>query len=302
MDFYAFYLFRPQPNEDPLKAAQAMFPSHMKSFQHSMDLLKHEPHEAPKPPVDVVDPDMDDMEGAGAVPVDEKELIREGLATMKFELSQALVNRNPELHYPEAVQIAVQVGTPLEKACRPFRELTLRAEATNDIRIDLFDFGARISVPYAIIGDEVRQIFGEVWEYIHILKRSHDYLAYDPQLGRMIRNTADMILAMTGYEYLYAEQLRAEGKAKGLFPENADEILPDDATQKIRMDHLLSPGYPTHPTASSPTPEGGADDERRRFDDKGHGSVAAGTGAGYQPATPSDHSSSPSRKSWWKFW
>lgn len=293
---YVFYLFRPQPGDDPLKTVQAMFPPHQKPAQHSMNPLKHDPQEAPKAPTGVVDPDLDDPETLLEGQIEEGDKIRDGLAKMKFDLSQLLTSRNPELQYPEAVQIAVQVGTSLESACRPFRELSLRAAATNEVRIDLFDFGARISIPFAIIGDEVRQIFGEVWEYIHLLKRANDYLAYDPQLGRMIKNTADMILAMTGYEYLYSEHLRAESKAKGLLPEDADEYLPDDATQPLRESHIDSPGVNEieTPPPSNITPNPSA---------VAAASAAVSSVSRPQPQSPADDPSlAAPRKKKWLFW
>ncbi|GAB4315831.1 MAG: hypothetical protein Kow0059_08090 [Candidatus Sumerlaeia bacterium] len=260
-----------------------------------MDSFIHDPGEAPRIPAGLVDPDLDDPEAILEHQISENDHIREGLARFKFDLAQVLTSRNPELQFPEAVQIAVQAGASLESACRPFRILTLRAAATNDVQIDLFDFGARISIPFAVIGDEVRQIFGEVWEYINVLKRAADYLAYDPQLGRLIKNTADMILAMTGYEYLFTEQLKA--KKRAVARSDSSDPIGDDVTQPLRPDRLKSSGLENNSPSADPLLSNAAEGVSAAPVEPDSPQAGAP-----EPRSATSAAATPARKSWWKFW
>jgi hypothetical protein len=244
---YVMYLFRPVRDVDPFETARQMFPPSIDISRHTMDVVGWSVNATP-PTAYLLGPRaFDDEDEGGGEPIqkdiNEVEMIQEGVSQRKFELAEALKSRNPELKYQEAIQMAVDVGMSLEQACRPFRVIELSAKATNNVRIEIFEHTVRISIPYAHIGDEVRQIFGEIWEYINILKREAKYFTYDPQMGRLIKNTADMILSMTLYEHKYAEKLKMERqqiKKDDVIqqPENPS----NDSTQPLRPERALSPG------------------------------------------------------------
>ena len=107
---------------------------------------------------------------------------REETERLKRRLVGALQARNPRLEPSE-----------FERGI----ELT---DETTGMQITLCDDRADITVPYWHDGDEAKRAMDEVRDFIEILFREAGYVAYDPQLGRIVNPERDLGEAIPGYE------------------------------------------------------------------------------------------------------
>jgi hypothetical protein len=129
---------------------------------------------------------------------------------LKRRLSEALVAADKALK-PfrfDHKKIAQIRKIPVEQARQDVRHIELTDEA-NGIQIVLFDDQAAITVPYWHSGETARRVFERILGHIRIIARESGYVAFDPQLGKVIDPDADLDLMLTAYEPI-VQQLKTE--------------------------------------------------------------------------------------------
>ena len=112
----------------------------------------------------------------------------------KRRLSTALINCNPGLS-PFAFEydkLAELEGITEEEARVRHRHIELNGAIDgNGIQIMLFDDSASITVPHRHTAEQSKVVFGEVWQYLHILEKEGGFRTFDPQLGRVLELSKD---------------------------------------------------------------------------------------------------------------
>lgn len=113
---------------------------------------------------------------------------------LKRRIADALIAHNPKLEvfqfrYDE---IAKFEKISVEEARLKYRHLELNGpeESCNGVQITLFDDEASITVPFWHEGEKAADTFREIWSYLEIINREAGYLAYDPQIDRIIDPSA----------------------------------------------------------------------------------------------------------------
>lgn len=162
---YDLYLFRPKAGVDPLETAEQLFSEGSEEINPGL----------PQP---------------------EKE-------KQKRDLADALIKLNPELEvFPFDFQAIAKLQSITEDEARlRFRHLELNgAEDGNGIQITLEDDSASIAVPYWHVGEKARDAFKEIWSYLSLLKKEAGFVAYDPQVEKILDLTSDMPEVVAVYE------------------------------------------------------------------------------------------------------
>jgi hypothetical protein len=156
---YDFHLFRRVAGEDPLTTAQA----------ESED-------EDSKPR----DPDAE---------------------RIKKTVADALVAQHPRLCKFDYEKIARLHHISAAEAWRRYRHIELNGPAYgHGIQITLFDHRASIRLPYWHADPVVaKAAMAEVWGYLQTLCREGGFLAYDPQLGRLLVLSHGYVDAIASY-------------------------------------------------------------------------------------------------------
>ena len=161
---YDFWLFEPIPDEDQLTTA--------------IRLMEESEQE-----LDARDPDP------------KAEVRKKALAT-------AIIRQNPEIR-PFSLQydqIAEIQKITVEEARKKFRYIELNGpEDGNGIQVVLHDDSATIAVPYWHLGAQANAVFEEIWEYLRVIKDVAGYVAYDPQLDRILDLERDLKETLNAY-------------------------------------------------------------------------------------------------------
>jgi hypothetical protein len=149
-------------------------------------------------------------------PVPEKE-------TLKKRLAAALIKKNPNLEPFKFgfKDVAEMLGTSEEEAELRWRHIELNGpEDGNGIQITLYDDTASITIPYWQEGEKAESTFREVWDYIEVFRSEAGYVAYDPQLERVVSRISDMpdVLRSYGRGRRVVEKLSNELHAKAQKP------------------------------------------------------------------------------------
>lgn len=149
---YDFRLFKRKTGEDPLVTAHA---------------------DSDGPPTTTPDP--------------QKEALKHRVAT-------ALIVHNPQLEIFQFDYdaIAKTRKVSVEEAHLKYRHLELNSPSagTNGIQITLYDDEASVTVPYWHDSAKASDTFREIWGYLKIVCRETGYLAYDPQIDRLLDTAA----------------------------------------------------------------------------------------------------------------
>jgi len=156
---YDFHLFRRVAGEDPLTTAQA----------ESED-------EDSKP----LDPDAE---------------------RIKKTVADALVAQHPGLSKFDYEEIARLHHISAAEAWRRYRHIELNGPAYgHGIQITLFDHRASIRLPYWHADPVIaKEAMAEVWGYLQTLCREGSFLAYDPQLDRVLVLSHGYVDAIASY-------------------------------------------------------------------------------------------------------
>jgi hypothetical protein len=80
------------------------------------------------------------------------------------------------------------------------QQILLQATGTfSGIDIYLFEETAALHVPYWHTGERAAETIAELWEYMRIIQHEADYVAYDPQLDRMLDLAHDQPAVLRAY-------------------------------------------------------------------------------------------------------
>ena len=163
---YDIYLFRLDPGTDRCAALESLFPEEL----------------------DGVDPMP-----APADPLKEER---------KRHLADILMEINPDLEafVPDYGEIVRALGITEEDARSRFRGLELNGpEEGNGIQITLNDDSVAITIPFWHTGDEAQAVFREIWSYLTAIEREAGFIAFDPQLDRVLDLEQDSNAALSAY-------------------------------------------------------------------------------------------------------
>lgn len=118
---------------------------------------------------------------------------------VKRKIADALIARFPDLseHVFDFDEIAKLHKMPVPEARERFRYVELTdLSPGGGLQITLFDTRASVTVPFWYEGDAARTHFQRVWECIDLICGEANYEAFDPQLDRVISQSAfDDVLA-----------------------------------------------------------------------------------------------------------
>ena len=96
-------------------------------------------------------------------------------------------------HTPTARPIGAQASVGLAQ------QIVLEAGTDSGIDICLFAETAALQVPYWHTGEQAARTIAELWGYLAIMVRQADYVAYDPQLDRMLDLAQDQPAVLRAY-------------------------------------------------------------------------------------------------------
>ena len=146
------------------------------------------------------DPDVTaqrDSEEFGSTPPDPQK------EALKRKIADALIAHNPKLEISrfDYDALAKHEKISVEEARSKYRHVELNEleEDCNGIQITLFDDEASVTVPFWHEGDEARETFRKIWDYLEIISRESGYLIYDPQIDRVIEPSAGFDAALACY-------------------------------------------------------------------------------------------------------
>jgi hypothetical protein len=147
--------------------------------------------------------DVDDVEAVAVA-------VNPGIATPESEARkeatvQALRQVDPTLTLsPKNYRaIAAFERVSVEEAARRHRDIELNQPGPPEgmgVQITLLDDSARVSLPYWYRGDAARRAFGIVSRHARAISETAGYVAYDPQLGRVLASEQDVVEAIAKYE------------------------------------------------------------------------------------------------------
>jgi hypothetical protein len=162
---YDLYLFKPRVGIDPLETIEELFSEES----------------------DEINPGLPNLE---------KE-------SRKRSIANALINLNPQLEiFPFGFrELAEMEGISEDEAKIKFRHLELNgADDGNGIQITLYDDAADVTVPYWHSGAEAEKVFNEIWSYLKIIESESGFVAYDPQLEKILNLSTDLPEVMEIYK------------------------------------------------------------------------------------------------------
>ena len=160
---YGFYLFKPPPGEDPLRAA----------------------HTRLEAETDVVTPTSLRI-----------------AARRNARLVEALIAHDPALRsvVMGAPPADGGGGSTSESEVRALSLMLDEPRGGFGIEVNLFDGMAAVKLPYWHTGARAEDALKKVWEYLSIIQREADYVVYDPQLDRILDLAHDLPAVLTAYE------------------------------------------------------------------------------------------------------
>ncbi|HKE18804.1 MAG TPA: hypothetical protein VKB80_28205 [Kofleriaceae bacterium] len=96
--------------------------------------------------------------------------------------------------------IASELGINLEQAALRFQHVELNGpQGGNGIQVIVAGATVSITVPYWHTGPQAEDVFAEIWVYLQVLARE-GFVAYDPQLDRMLDLATDRPAALAIYD------------------------------------------------------------------------------------------------------
>jgi hypothetical protein len=121
-------------------------------------------------------------------------------AELRDRLITALQARNPNLppfnfDYDKIAQ-AMKITADEARARFQHVELT---DLNTGLQITLYAEAATITVPYHHSGAKADVVFREIWDHLDTLRREVGYVAYDPQLSRVVETEDDRVAALATY-------------------------------------------------------------------------------------------------------
>lgn len=152
--------------------------------------------------------------------------------TLKRRAADALIARHPELRICQFPydRIAQFEHISIEEARRRHRHLEINSpEGGNGIQIILRDDEASVTVPFWHAGRKAADTFGELWDYLEIIRRETGYAIFDPQIGRIFDPAAGCGEALAHYNGI-VRQVRATQPVNGEerhFPEIRELAAPE---------------------------------------------------------------------------
>jgi hypothetical protein len=121
----------------------------------------------------------------------------------KRAIAAALIQADPTLRISafEFAEIAALQGVSETEARRANRHLELDAglESRTGIQITLFDDTAALTVPYWHHDAAMREVWSEIWKYVGVLKHAGAFVAYDPQIERIVDQARDADAVLVSY-------------------------------------------------------------------------------------------------------
>lgn len=160
---YDLCLFKPQPGVDPVDHAQAL----------------------------LEDADLDEGPSDS-----ELEARKEALAKTFIAITPAL-----ERLVFDFEEIADEDGISLEDAKARYRHIELDApEDGSGSQITIYDEWCSVTLPYWHEGEPARKAVAEIWQYLKAANKTEGYLAYDPQLERVLELDEDQEAMLERYE------------------------------------------------------------------------------------------------------
>ncbi len=121
----------------------------------------------------------------------------------KQTLVEALLETNPNLETFTFgfSEIAASQGISETEARKRFRHIELNGpEDNNGIQITLFDTTASITVPYWHRGSQAQHTWNEIWDYLRLFQQKAGFVAYDPQLEKVLDLSSDLQIVVSIYE------------------------------------------------------------------------------------------------------
>lgn len=121
---------------------------------------------------------------------------------LKERLASALIGSGTGLERAmfDYAAIASMQKISEEEARTQFRHIELNSpEDGNGVQTTIEDESASILIPYWHQGDDAREVFEEVWQYLKVFEKEAGYLAYDPQLEKQLDLSNDMAEAVAVY-------------------------------------------------------------------------------------------------------
>ena len=162
---YHLHLFRPVPDQDPLKTVNTLLDAEEESEE--------------------INPGLPDAE---------KERIKHRIAVCLIEINSSL-----SICQYDFDAIAEIENVTVEAAKIRHRELTLDGgEDSNGIQITVYDDGADITVPYWHSGEKAIDIIGEIWRYLKVFQQE-GLAVYAPQMEQILNLGQDFDAVVETY-------------------------------------------------------------------------------------------------------
>jgi hypothetical protein len=126
-------------------------------------------------------------------------LFTSAIARRNTRLVAALLAYNPALR--AITHTSAAAPEDARASLGDAQQILLQAAGTSSgIDIYLFEETAALHVPYWHTRERAAETIAELWEYMAIIQREADYVAYDPQLDRMLDLAHDQPAVLRAYQ------------------------------------------------------------------------------------------------------
>jgi hypothetical protein len=109
-------------------------------------------------------------------------------STIKFDIAKALTDFNPRLEAfkLDFNELAKLHGISVGEAKAQFNYIELNPpDGDLVIQITINNHNVSLTIPYWYGGDQARQVFEYLMEYLKIIRKTSDYFVYDPQTDQV---------------------------------------------------------------------------------------------------------------------
>jgi hypothetical protein len=141
----------------------------------------------------------------------------------KKRLAKLLIKSNPNFTPFKFgfSDIAKKHNWTEEEARIRFRHIELNVpDGFNTLQITLYDDTVDIAIPYWYQTNRANEVFKELWKYLNLLVLNGNFLAYDPQLDRILDLSKDYDEVIKRYDGVMKKvpDMTTESAQRNTFP------------------------------------------------------------------------------------
>jgi hypothetical protein len=118
----------------------------------------------------------------------DKWVTKEKDAVAKLAIVKAIISKNQKLqatdfHYGDVTKLSASI---IEKEAKKFNRIAIFDPAGDtSLELTVYDNHVFITVPYCSKGNQAKQLFHDINDYVKIINETAGYFVYDPQSGKV---------------------------------------------------------------------------------------------------------------------